>query len=85
MRMETLRRQFGIAEPVRRGMEMRIVTMGEWRPACLDVMGLGSVHSDVLAGRDCELGWEDVFGAGREFRELPGFHAEMESRLRMNW
>ena len=74
---------FGIAEPVRRGMEADIVRRGEWRPSLLG--GASGVHSDVLAGRDCEIGWEDVFGQGAEFREMPGFHAEMEMRMRMNW
>lgn len=26
-----------------------------------------SVHEDVLLGRDCEIGWEDVFGGGESF------------------
>jgi hypothetical protein len=57
--MEMLRRQFGIAEPVRRGMELKITEAGEWRPAAL---GRSSgVHKDILEGRDTEIGWEDVF------------------------
>lgn len=57
--MEMLRRQFGIAEPIRRGMELKIAAAGEWRPA---VLGPSSgVHRDILQGRDCEVGWEDVF------------------------
>jgi proteasome maturation protein len=57
--MEMLRRQFGIAEPVRRGMELKITQAGEWRPAAL---GRSSgVHKDILEGRDTEIGWEDVF------------------------
>jgi hypothetical protein len=39
---------------------MRLVVDAEWRPAVLG--GPLGVHSDILAGRDCELGWEDVFG-----------------------
>jgi proteasome maturation protein len=59
MKMEMLRRQFGIAEPVRRGMELKITEAGEWRPAAL---GRSSgVHKDILEGRDTEIGWEDVF------------------------
>ncbi len=57
--MEMLRRQFGIAEPVRRGMEIKIASAGEWRPAVLG--GSSGVHRDILEGRDCEVGWEDVF------------------------
>lgn len=84
--MELLRREFGIAEPVKRGMEMKIVRAGEWRPAVLDAGAgaVGGVHADVLAGRDLEIGWEDVF-KGQEVREGMDFHSEMEARLRMNW
>jgi proteasome maturation protein len=58
-KMESLRRAFGVAEPVRRGMERRLAAQGEWRPAVLG--GSANVHGDILAGRDCELDWEDVF------------------------
>ena len=58
--MESLRRTFGIAEPVRRAMELRIVRGAEWRPACLG--GSAGVGVDVLRGAEWgELGWEDVY------------------------
>jgi proteasome maturation protein len=59
LKMEMLRRQFGIAEPIRRGMELKIAKEGEWRPAVLG--GASGVHRDILEGRDTEIGWEDVF------------------------
>jgi len=80
--METLRRNFGIGEPVRRGMELRITHAGEWRPRVLG--GSAGVHGDVLAGRDCEIDWEDVF-VGREGEAEGDFHGEMEARCNMNW
>jgi len=59
LKMEGLRRAFGIAEPVKRAMELQICRAGEWRPALL---GPGAaLSSDVLAGRDAEIGWQDVF------------------------
>ena len=83
--MEMLRRQFGIAEPVKRGMELAIVRAGEWQPMCLGGNSiLGGVHSDILAGRDCEVGWEDVF-TGDVGRDEVGFHGEMEGRFGMAW
>ncbi|KAH9870524.1 hypothetical protein IAQ61_006000 [Plenodomus lingam] len=82
LKMEMLRRQFGIAEPVRRGMELKIAQAGEWRPAALG--GSSSVHKDILEGRDCEIGWEDVF-TGNELREVPDFHTEIEHKMKMNW
>ena len=83
--METLRRQFGIAEPVKRGMELNIVRAGEWRPMCFGGGGMVSgVHEDILSGRDAEIGWEDVF-TGEEMRDQVDFHVEMERRFGMNW
>ncbi|TPR07389.1 NAD-binding of NADP-dependent 3-hydroxyisobutyrate dehydrogenase family protein [Aspergillus niger] len=85
LKMESLRRAYGIAEPVRRGMELKIVRDGTFRPAALGGLGMGNLHEDilVLGGRDAEVGWEDVF-KGDEFREPPAFHDEMEKRLRMD-
>lgn len=68
--MEMLRRQFGIAEPVRRGMELKIAREGEWRPAVLG--GASGVHRDILEGRDCEIGWEDVFVGQYSFYSYDG-------------
>lgn len=84
--MELLRREFGMAEPIKRGMEKKLVSAGEWRPSVLNAGAgsLGEVHADVLAGREYEIGWEDVF-KGQEVREGPDFHSEMEARLKMNW
>lgn len=61
--MESLRRAYGIAEPVRRGMELKIVRDGTFRPAVLGGLKGGNVHEDilVLGGRDTEVGWEDIF------------------------
>ncbi|KAI9375750.1 proteasome maturation factor UMP1-domain-containing protein [Aspergillus egyptiacus] len=63
MKMETLRRTYGIAEPIRRGMELKIVGDGTFRPAVLGGNKGGNLHQDilVLGGRDTEVGWEDVF------------------------
>lgn len=81
LRMHSLRRTFGIAEPVRRAMELKMVRDGEWRPMALGP-ALPSVHEDILRGRDDSVTWEDVF-TGEETRGLVGFHDEMERKLRM--
>jgi len=81
LKMEGLRRTFGISEPIRRGMELKITREGEWRPLVLGGGGRG-VHEDILMGRDCSIEWEDVF-TGAEMRSLPGFHEEVESKVRM--
>ncbi|OJJ50816.1 hypothetical protein ASPZODRAFT_126764 [Penicilliopsis zonata CBS 506.65] len=84
MKMESLRRTYGIAEPVRRGMELKIVRDGTFRPMMLG--NAGNLHEDilVLGGREAELAWEDIY-TGDEFREPPTLHDEMEKRLRMDW
>jgi hypothetical protein len=58
--MSMLRREFGVGEPVRRGMEVQIAREGEWRPAVLGFRGEG-VHEQILKGRDASIDWEDVF------------------------
>lgn len=89
LRMETLRRAFGVAEPVRRGMELKITREGEWRPQVLRSaggVGMGqlprSIHEDILMGQDTTVEWEDVF-AGDDTRTVPGMHDEMERKLKM--
>lgn len=81
LRMHTLRRTFGMAEPIRRGMELKIVRDGEWRPMALG-SGLPSVHEDILRGREDTMTWEDVF-TGEETRAVPGVHDEMEKKLKI--
>ncbi|PHH88256.1 hypothetical protein CDD83_7772 [Cordyceps sp. RAO-2017] len=84
LRMQSLRRTFGLAEPVRRGMELKMVRDGEWRPLALgSAAGLPSVHEDILRGTDDSLTWEDVF-TGDDTRGLVSFHDEMERKLKMN-
>lgn len=79
--MEGLRRTFGIAEPIRRGMELKITKEGEWRPLVLGGSERG-VHEDILNGREASICWEDVF-KGDELRGIPGFHDELERKVRM--
>lgn len=81
VRMNTLRRTFGMAEPIRRGMELKIVREGEWRPMALG-SGLPSVHEDILRGREDMISWEDVF-TSEETRPVPGVHDEMEKKLKI--
>ncbi|KAK4097006.1 proteasome maturation factor UMP1 [Parathielavia hyrcaniae] len=85
LRMETLRRAYGVAEPVRRQMELKITREGEWKPMALGGAGsggMGSVHQEILAGRDDTISWEDVF-TGEEMRPVVGMHEEMERKVKM--
>lgn len=62
MKMESLRRVYGMAEPIRRGMELRIVRDGSFTPMVLGGPR-GNIHEDilVLGGRETDIDWEDVF------------------------
>lgn len=84
LRMNTLRTTYGLAEPVRRGMELKIVKDGEWRPLALQQAGGGlpSVHEDILKGREDMISWEDVF-TGDGGVQAPGVHDEMEKKLKI--
>lgn len=83
LRMELLRRTYGMAEPIRRGMELKITRDGEWRPMVLGGSGgMASVHEEILTGRDDTISWEDVF-TGEETRPMVGIHEEMERKLKM--
>ncbi|KAF2968137.1 hypothetical protein GQX73_g5461 [Xylaria multiplex] len=88
LRMESLRKTFGMAEPIRRGMELKITREGSWRPACLGGsagntgIGNSSVHEDVLMGREASCDWEDVF-TGEEQRSALGVQEEMERKLKI--
>ncbi|CZT42366.1 related to 20S proteasome maturation factor [Rhynchosporium secalis] len=79
LKMEGLRRTFGIAEPIRRGMELKVVREGEWRPACLGGGSERGVHEDILRGMDCDVNWEDVF-KGDEMGRME-FHDEVERKV----
>ncbi|PSR90632.1 proteasome maturation factor UMP1-domain-containing protein [Coniella lustricola] len=82
LRMESLRRTFGVAEPIRRGMELKITREGQWRPMALGGSATNSVHEDILKGRDASVDWEDIF-TGEEQRSAVGVHDEMERKLKI--
>ncbi|KAI1856282.1 hypothetical protein JX265_011794 [Neoarthrinium moseri] len=83
VRMEVLRKTYGMAEPIRRGMEAKIVADGSWRPLALSGgKSAASVHDDILRGREAAVDWEDVF-TGEEQQSAVGIHDEMERKLKM--
>lgn len=81
MKMEGLRRTFGLAEPIRRGMELKMVRDGEWR-----FSGLGgserSISEEILMGSDTKLDWEDIY-TGKETRTEAKFGEELERKVGM--
>jgi proteasome maturation protein len=83
LRMETLRRAYGIAEPIRRGMELKITREGEWRPLALPGSGVPGVHEEILAGKDDMITWEDVY-TNEDSRAAVPVHEEMERKLKIH-
>ncbi len=79
--MEILRRTYGMAAPIRIGMELKIARDTTWRPTALGGQA-PTLHEDILRGRDEVITWEDIF-TGDESRGMPGFHDEMERKLKM--
>lgn len=57
MKMETRRRMFGIADPIKREMELALVT--DFRPIALG--GASNIHSDILKNKDWSVDWEDIY------------------------
>ncbi|KAK4185918.1 putative proteasome maturation factor UMP1 [Podospora australis] len=82
LRMETLRRTYGIAEPIRRQMELKICRESEWKPMCLPGSSVPSVHDDILSGRDTSIEWEDIY-TGEDQRAQVGVHEEIERKVKM--
>ncbi|EXJ55626.1 hypothetical protein A1O7_08555 [Cladophialophora yegresii CBS 114405] len=84
-----LRRTFGIAEPLRRGMELKLVRDADgFRPSALGAPG--RVHEDILCGRDTEISWEDVYNGQDGLRlssggdgQGVGWMEEMERKVGM--
>jgi proteasome maturation protein len=91
--MNLLRRNFGIAEPLRRGMELKMVRGADsFRPSVLGQPG--RVHEEILTGRDEQIAWEDVYQGQDGLKmgldvggdgQAVGWTEEMEKKLRMNW
>jgi proteasome maturation protein len=80
--MEMLRRTYGMAEPIRRQMELKITREGRWRPKCLPGSATTGLHEEILTGRDLTIDWEDVY-TGEDSRAVVPFHDEMERKLNM--
>lgn len=81
LKMNMLRRTYGMGEPIRRELELKAVRNGTWRPAALGGRQ-PNLQEDILAGRDTSITWEDIF-TGDATTPIPGFHDEMEKKLKI--
>ncbi|CAI4271684.1 BAF_collapsed_G0003690.mRNA.1.CDS.1 [Saccharomyces cerevisiae] len=78
--MEQYRQIFGIAEPMKRTMEMEIVNRTDFNPFSTN----GSIHRDILLNKECSIDWEDVYpGTGLQASTMVGddVHSKIEKQL----
>lgn len=54
--LEQYRQIFGIAEPMKRVMELEIVNRTDFNP-----LNHSSLHADILLNKDSSIDWEDVY------------------------
>lgn len=59
LKMEQYRRIFGQAEPIKREMDLKIVSSTDFVPGVLG--GASNVHRDILLNKDASVDWEDVY------------------------
>lgn len=57
--LETYRRMFGAAEPIKREMELNIVQENDFKPMLLG--GPSNTQRDILLNKDTRLDWEDIY------------------------
>ncbi|KAH3670661.1 hypothetical protein OGAPHI_001176 [Ogataea philodendri] len=57
--LETYRRIFGAADPIKREMELKLVQDSQFKPAVLG--GPSDLHTDILLNRETTIDWEDIY------------------------
>ncbi|SCU91980.1 LAMI_0E08196g1_1 [Lachancea mirantina] len=82
--LEQYRQVFGIAEPIKREMELQIVEHSNFNP--LDTTGQRSMHADILLNRDASVDWEDVYPSADATGAVDlghNVHGQIEQQLRL--
>lgn len=79
-KLDQYRQIFGIAEPMKRVMDLKIVEQTDFNP-----LNQSNLHRDILLNKDCGIEWEDVYGDSglTSSGNLLGddVHAKIESRM----
>lgn len=81
--LEQYRQVFGIAEPMKREMELQIVERTDFNPLRREAH---SLHEDILRGNDTSLDWEDVYPAATVASGMNvanDVHTKIEHKLQM--
>ncbi len=79
IKLESYKRLFGAAEPMRRTLELQVVEQTDFKPAVLGEAASG-IHRDILLNKDADIDWEDIY---TDFdSQMPrDFHSEMERKV----
>ncbi|VEU23945.1 DEKNAAE105250 [Brettanomyces naardenensis] len=80
LQLETYRRMFGAADPIKREMELSIVQESDFKPQLFANSAITSPSEDILLNRESTVGWEDIYNGSNNVREND-FHAEMEKKM----
>lgn len=62
--LEQYRNVFGVAEPMRRVMELGIVDATDFNPVS-SALGSSSIHRDILMNKEASVDWEDVYSGSQ--------------------
>lgn len=63
LKMTQYKQIFGLAEPLRRTMELEVVNATDFKPSCVDGGFKNDMHSKIMLGKDMSIDWEDVYGS----------------------
>lgn len=80
--METHRRLFGAADPIKREMEEHLVTRFQ-RPQGLNTGhdSVSHLHGDILRGNDWSMDWEDVYNGRDDAAGIEGVVAQLSQKV----
>ena len=86
--LEQYRQVFGIAEPMKRVMELELVKSTDFNPLS-DITQNSSIHRDILMNKDNSIDWEDVYPDTHVRTMASGMmvandiHSKIESKLNL--
>ncbi|AMD19647.1 HCL504Cp [Eremothecium sinecaudum] len=74
---EQYKQIFGLAEPVKRLMELNIVEQTDFNP----IGESSNIHRDILLNKECSLDWEDVFPDSEALDSSLGFSSDVHTKI----
>ncbi|CCE64672.1 hypothetical protein TPHA_0I01680 [Tetrapisispora phaffii CBS 4417] len=81
--LEQYREIFGIAEPLKRVMDLKLVEQADFNPLHAGKnTTTTSLHRDVLLNKECNVDWEDVYQGGLQNNMIGNdVHTMIEKKL----